>query len=197
MKKIFMFVMAAVAMTFASCGNKTEGDVATEDSLSIDTIATIDAEQDPVQALTAAVEAGDASKITELINQAGEKLQSLTGEEAKTYAYQLQKFVEENKEKLEAVSVSTTTLSDLVNAVTNLPETATDAANAAADAAKADAQKVADDAKAAAQQKAEEVKAAAVQKTNEAVNTAAQKASNAANNAIDKAAADAKKSLGI
>lgn len=192
-----MFAMAAVAMTFASCGNKTEGEVATEDSLSIDTIATIDAEQDPVEALSAAVETGDATKISELINQASQKLQGLTGDEAKEYAFQLQKFVEENKAKLEEVAVSTTTLSDLVNAVTNVPETATEVATAAKEAVKADAQKVADDAKAAAQQKAEEVKAAAEKKANEAVNAAAQKASNAAANAIDKAAADAKKSLGL
>ena len=185
MKKLFVFAMAIASISFVSCGNGTNGEVATDDSLAADTVATLET-GDPIEVLNSAIQTADASQIQTLISQATEKLQNMTGDEAKEYAFQLQKFVEEHKAELEAKSIETTTVSDLVNAVTNVPEAATEAATAAKEAAKADAQKVADDAKAAAQKKADE-----------AVNAATQKAAEKTNSAIDAAAAKTKSKLGL
>jgi len=184
MKKLFMFVMAAAALTFAACGNKTaEG--ACEDSLCCDSAACLSEECDPVAALSAAVESQDAGKVQSLLDAAKEKLNSLSAEEKAEYASKLQEFVETNKEKIEAVGVSTATVSSVIEAVKNLPTTVEGVANDAADAAKADAKNA-----------TQEAEKAAVDKANEVVNDAASKAASKASDAINDAASKLNSKLG-
>jgi len=194
MKKIFVLIMAAAAISFTACdGNKTEG-AAAEDSLATDTVATV---ADPVAALTEAVQTGDPATIVEALKTATNDIVNLSDEQKAEYTSKLKAFVEEHKDKLEEIAAGNATLAGLVSTIKELPTSATDAATDAVDAAKADASEAVENVKDAASEKAEEVKAAAEKKVNDAVNDATQKATDAASDAIDKAAEKTKKSLGL
>ncbi|MCF0197761.1 MAG: hypothetical protein HUK02_00355 [Bacteroidaceae bacterium] len=195
MKKVFLFAMAAVAMSFAACGNKTAENAAGVDS--IDTVAVIDEVVDPIDALTEVVN-GDLTKAPELIESAKAKVQELIAagnlDEAKKYALKLQEWAESNKEKLENANINVANIVDLVKGVPGATE---DAAKAGVDAAKADAQSVAEGVENAVKDAAKDAKAAAEQKVAEETAKAQKAATDAANKAIDDAAAKAKKGLGL
>ena len=120
-------------------------------------------------------------------------------EAAKTYASSVQKFIDENSEKINTVAKGETTVVSLINGIKNLPTSAETTAEAAAAAVMSDAQTVAnaavDVAKATAEQKVSEAKAEAVKKVTEATAPAVQKAAEAAAaGAAAKAKVDEKKS---
>lgn len=189
MKKFFVCALGAAALTFAACGNKTkQADCC--DSTCVDSAAAATA--DPVASLTDALKNADATQVEALLKQAGETLETLGAEEKAKYAYKLQEFIATNKSKLDELNVNTVTVSSLVDAVKNLPQTATGLADDAASAAKSDAQQVAAETKAAAvekvNEKVEETKAAAVEKANEKVDEAAKAASDKVNEGLSKAA---------
>ncbi|MBQ8938469.1 MAG: hypothetical protein IJ142_00625, partial [Bacteroidaceae bacterium] len=129
---------------------------------------------------------------------------------AKTYTETINKFIAENAEKLKAIGASTT-ISEALSNVENLPssllEAATSAANGVAATATEQAeaaQQAVDAAKAAVEAAPEAVKEAAKEavdaakaKGEEAAAAAQQKAQEQANKAIDDAAAAAKKKLGL
>ncbi|MDD7303884.1 MAG: hypothetical protein PUG76_05050 [Prevotellaceae bacterium] len=188
MKKLFVCALGVAALTFAACGNKTkQADCC--DSTCVDSTAVA---ADPVAALSDALKNADAAKVEALLKQAGTTLESLGAEEKAQYAYKLQEFISNNKAKLEELNVNTLSVTSLVDAVKNLPQTATGLAGEAADAAKSDAQQVASETKAAvvekATEKVEETKAAAVEKANEKVDEAAKAAGNKVNEGLNKAA---------
>ncbi len=210
MKKVFALAATAAVIMFSSCGGNTGSKVAEEDSLAIDTVATLDEDttEDVEATLTETLQSGNAEQIKAAIDQAAQEVQKALDNgdqaEAEKYASQLRAFVDQNADKLKQLDVNTITVSSLVNAVKNLPAsaeaTAQDAksaakadANAAKEAANAAADKAKADAKAAADQAVEDAKA----KANEKVDEAASKASDKADKAVQDAAAKAKKKLGL
>lgn len=210
MKKSFALAAMAAFVMFSSCGGNTGGKVAQEDSLVIDTVATLeqDTTEDVQAQLTETLQSGDAAQVQAAIEKvAGEvqaAIQSGDQQAAEKYASQIKAFVEQNADKLKALDVNTLTVGNLIDAAKNLPanarQTAHDGknavkadANAAREAADAAAEKAKADAKAAADQAVEDAKEKAGEKVDEAAAKASEKADQAVQDATDKA----KKKLGL
>ncbi|MBR1791558.1 MAG: hypothetical protein IJ754_07385 [Bacteroidaceae bacterium] len=219
MKKIMTLVIAAAAISLASCGGKTNSNTAELDSLTTETVAEEEvapAEQagQVVALLQEQIKNADPEQIKAIGAQVAEKVAEFLakGDEAaaKTYTETINKFIAENAEKLKAIGASTT-ISEALSNVENLPssllEAATSAANGVAVTATEQAeaaQQAVDAAKAAVEAAPEAVKEAAKEavdaakaKGEEAAAAAQQKAQEQANKAIDDAAAAAKKKLGL
>jgi len=219
MKKIMTLVIAAAAISLASCGGKTNSNTAELDSLTTETVAEEEvapAEQagQVVALLQEQIKNADPEQIKAIGAQVAEKVAEFLakGDEAaaKTYTETINKFIAENAEKLKAIGASTT-ISEALSNVENLPssllEAATSAANGVAATATEQAeaaQQAVDAAKAAVEAAPEAVKEAAKgavdaakAKGEEAAAAAQQKAQEQANKAIDDAAAAAKKKLGL
>lgn len=201
MKKIFLFACVA-ALTFASCGNKTKADAEATDSVAEATV-----EQTPADSIISVIstqlESDDPATVQKSLETVKETYAKLVEsgdvEAAKTYASSVQKFIDENSEKINTVAKGETTVVSLINGIKNLPTSAETTAEAAAAAVMSDAQTVAnaavDVAKATAEQKVSEAKAEAVKKVTEATAPAVQKAAEAAAaGAAAKAKVDEKKS---
>ena len=197
MKKILLAVMAVAAIGFTSCGNKTQQ--ADAETAAVDSVAIIDsiaqgAAQETIDALTADLEANDASKLQATLEGIKAKIAEIVKnnpEVAKEYVVKVQTFLKENADKVKAlvgdnaaVAAALSAVTDIepANVVNGLLEQVGDAATEAKDAAVD-----------AANQKVEEAKQAAEEKANEAKEAAKQKA----NEAIDNAAASAKSKLGL
>ena len=204
MKKILLAVMAVAAIGFTSCGNKTQ-QAETVDSVAIvDSLAGAAAQAD-IDAISALLNGGDATKLQEALAAVKEKIATLIKENpevAKEYVAKVQTFLKDNADKVKAVvgdnaavqtavsAITETEPADIVNGfLTSVGDAATEAKDAAVDAAN---QQV-DAAKQAVEDKANEVKDAADKKVQEAKDAAKQKA----NDAIDNAAKDVKKGLGL
>lgn len=219
MKKIMTLVIAAAAISLTSCGGKTNSNTAELDSLTTETVAEEEvapAEQagQVVALLQEQIKNADPEQIKAIGAQVAEKVAEFLakGDEAaaKTYTETINKFIAENAEKLKAIGASTT-ISEALSNVENLPssllEAATSAANGVAATATEQAeaaQQAVDAAKAAVEAAPEAVKEAAKEavdaakaKGEEAAAAAQQKAQEQANKAIDDAAAAAKKKLGL
>ena len=205
MKKIVFAVMAMVAIGFTACGNKTQqAEVAVDSAAIVDSLASAAAQTD-IDAISALLNGGDATKLQEALTAVKEKIATLIKENpevAKEYVAKVQDFLKENSDKVKAIvgdnvaaatalsAVTETAPADIVNGFLNtVGEAATDAKDAAVDAAN-NAKDAAVD---AANQKVDEAKKAVEDKANEAKDAAKQKA----NDAIDNAAKDVKKGLGL
>ena len=205
MKKIVFAVMAMVAIGFTACGNKTQqAEVAVDSAAIVDSLASAAAQKD-IDAISALLNGGDATKLQEALTAVKEKIATLIKENpevAKEYVAKVQDFLKENSDKVKAIvgdnvaaatalsAVTETAPADIVNGFLNtVGEAATDAKDAAVDAAN-NAKDAAVD---AANQKVDEAKKAVEDKANEAKDAAKQKA----NEAIDNAAKDVKKGLGL
>ena len=206
MKKFVLAVMAVAAIGFtASCGNKTQQAEVEVDSVAIvDSLASAAAQTD-IDAISALLNGGDATKLGEALAAVKEKIAKLIKENpevAKEYVAKVQDFLSENSEKIQAVVGQNETVQVAVNALTeaepadiingflsSVGEAATEVKDATVDAAN---QQV-DAAKQAVQDKANEAKDAADKKVQETKDAAKQKA----NEAIDNAAKDVKKGLGL
>ena len=197
MKKILLAVMAVAAIGFTSCGNKTQQ--ADAETAAVDSVAIVDsiaqgAAQETIDALTADLEANDASKLQATLESIKVKIAEIVKnnpEVAKEYVVKVQNFLKENADKVKAlvgdnaaVAAALSAVTDIepANVVNGLLEQVGDAATEAKDAAVD-----------AANQKVEEAKQAAADKANEAKEAAKEKA----NEAIDNAAASAKSKLGL
>lgn len=219
MKKIMTLVIAAAAISLASCGGKTNSNTAELDSLTTETVAEEEvapAEQagQVVALLQEQIKNADPEQIKAIGAQVAEKVAEFLakGDEAaaKTYTETINKFIAENAEKLKAIGASTT-ISEALSNVENLPSSLLEAATSAANGVAATAteqteaaQQAVDAAKAAVEAAPEAVKEAAKEavdaakaKGEEAAAAAQQKAQEQANKAIDDAAAAAKKKLGL
>ena len=206
MKKFVLAVMAVAAIGFtASCGNKTQQAEVEVDSVAIvDSLASAAAQTD-IDAISALLNGGDATKLGEALAAVKEKIAKLIKENpevAKEYVAKVQNFLSENSEKIQAVVGQNETVQVAVNALTeaepddiikgflsSVGDAATEVKDATVDAAN---QQV-DAAKQAVQDKANEAKDAADKKVQETKDAAKQKA----NEAIDNAAKDVKKGLGL
>ena len=206
MKKFVLAVMAVAAIGFtASCGNKTQQAEVEVDSVAIvDSLASAAAQTD-IDAISALLNGGDATKLGEALAAVKEKIAKLIKENpevAKEYVAKVQNFLSENSEKIQAVVGQNETVQVAVNALTeaepddiikgfltSVGDAATEVKDAAVDAANEQV----DAAKQAVEDKANEAKDAADKKVQETKDAAKQKA----NDAIDNAAKDVKKGLGL
>ena len=219
MKKLFILAIAAVAMTFASCGNKA-ANAGGEDSTAVDSTEAVaqqaqEAADGAISNLTEILKGKDANALKDAIEsikaKAGEFL-AQNPDLAKEYLTKVQNFLKENADKVKAlvgdnaavgaaVSALTETSADdvisgLSAALGDVKAAGVDAAANAADAANKATEAVKnapEAAKDAANKAVEDAKAKANEKAQEAVNDAKDKA----NKQIDKAASDAKKALGL
>ena len=128
MKKSFALAAVAAFVMLSSCGGSTSSKVAEEDSLVIDTVATLeqDTTEDVQAQLTESLQSGDAAQVQAAIEKvAGEvqaAIQSGDQQAAEKYASQIKAFVEQNADKLKALDVNTLTVGNLIDAAKNLPE---------------------------------------------------------------------------
>lgn len=128
MRKFFALAAFCIAISFASCGNHSGAEVAVEDSLRIDTVATLDQSQtieNVAASLTDHMEKGDAAAVKKIIEEVKEQILLLveTGdnETAAQYVAKVQGFVEENKDKLQEIAAeSTVTMDDIITLVKEL-----------------------------------------------------------------------------
>ena len=204
MKKIVFVVMAVAAIGFTSCGNKTQQAEAVDSVAIVDSLAGAAAQGD-IDAISALLNGGDATKLGEALAAVKEKIAKLIKENpevAKEYVAKVQNFLSENSEKIQAVVGQNETVQVAVNALTEAEpddiikgflSSVGDAATEVKDAAVDAANEQVDAAKQAVEDKANEAKEAADQKVQETKDAAKQKA----NDAIDNAAKDVKKGLGL
>ena len=204
MKKIVFVVMAVAAIGFTSCGNKTQQAEAVDSVAIVDSLAGAAAQGD-IDAISALLNGGDATKLGEALAAVKEKIAKLIKENpevAKEYVTKVQDFLSENSEKIQAVVGQNETVQVAVNALTEAEpddiikgflSSVGDAATEVKDAAVDAANEQVDAAKQAVEDKANEAKEAADQKVQETKDAAKQKA----NDAIDNAAKDVKKGLGL
>jgi Fe2+ transport system protein B len=204
MKKIVFVVMAVAAIGFTSCGNKTQQAEAVDSVAIVDSLAGAAAQGD-IDAISALLNGGDATKLGEALAAVKEKIAKLIKENpevAKEYVAKVQNFLSENSEKIQAVVGQNETVQVAVNALTEAEpddiikgflSSVGDAATEVKDAAVDAANEQVDAAKQAVEDKANEAKEAADKKVQETKDAAKQKA----NDAIDNAAKDVKKGLGL
>ena len=222
MKKILFAVMAVVAISLTSCGNKTQQGEATDSTAIVESLAG-EAAQGIIDELKAQIEAGDLTKLQGALVAAKDKVVELIKENpevAKEYVAKVQTYLKENAEQVQAVvgdnvaaaaalsaitevepaSIVNGLLESAGNAATGVKDAAVDAAASQVEAGKTAVEQKVDDAKAAAQQKVDDAKAAAQQKAAAAQAAAQQKAAEGkqkTGEAIDNAAAAAKQKLGL
>lgn len=197
--------MAVVAISFASCGNKTEkaeccDTTACEckcDTCQCDPCECAQAKccgECPVKALAEKLEAGDAEAVGTALTEAQTKIEALVAEgkteEAQKLGSAIKAFVEENKAKLADAQI---TVDNIVSTIAAIPAAAEATAEAGAEAVKADAQAVKEGAEAAANAAVEAGKAKAEEAATEAVEAGKAEA----NKQIDKGVDAAKKKLGL
>ena len=202
MKKAFIFA-AALALTFSSCGNKTQNTVANADSaavvaneeggaeLSEDNKTTID---NLTAELQKAIDVKDAKTTISVLANLQTIYKNLAEEgkleEAKAYGSAIKKFVNDNAESLKTIASGNSTVESLVNGIINLPTSAAATAEDAKAAITSDVVQLASPAIAKGETVVETAKAAAemVKNAPEAVKNAAE---NAAKAAVDDAATKA------
>lgn len=216
MKKAIIFA-AALALTFSSCGNKTQNAAANADSaavvaneeggaeLSADNQTTID---NLTAELQKAIDAKDAKTTISVLANLQTIYKNLAEEgkleEAKAYGSAIKKLVNDNAESLKTIASGNSTVESLVNGIINLPTSAAATAEDAKAAITSDVVKLASPAIAKGETVVETAKAAAEMVKNapeavknaaeaakSAVNNAASTAENAAKTAVDDAAAKA------
>lgn len=204
MKKLFAMVLAVAAISFASCGNKTEKEGCDQDTCACkcdpcecDPCECAEKEccgECPMKVLDEKLEAGDAEGVTAALTKVQEKIQELLAEgkaeEAQKLGSAIKAFIEANQEKLSEASIN---VDNICSVIKSLPEVAVETAEDGAEAVKTDAEAVANAAVEAGKAKANEKLNEGAAKANEAIDEAANKA----NDAIDKAAAKASKKLGL
>lgn len=198
MKKLMMIVMAAMAIGFASCGNKAQQ--APADEVVADSTAAFDVEtaiNEATAQLSEQIEAKDANKLQQVIEaiQAKEaEILKQNPDAAKEYVTKVQDFLKENAEQIKSFVGENAAAQAAVNALTATPaETIVNGLMQAVDGVKAAGEDAAD----AAQEVVEGAVDNAKQAGQDAVDAAKQKANEEIDNAANKAADEAKKALGI
>ena len=212
MKKVLFMVMAAAAISFASCGGNKNTEAPADET---EQVADFDVDA-AMSNLQTQLESGDASALQKALEAVKEQVAKLDPAVAKEYVAKVQDFLKENAEKVKEVvgdnAVVTTLVSSIVETpaesliesvqqtLGNLGQAGQEAAEATADQAKQAAENAVDNAKQAVEDKANE----AANKANEAVNKQVEKANEAVDKAkedagkeIDKAADKVKKGLGL
>lgn len=189
MKKTFIFAFALV-VALASCGNKAEQSANSGSAEVEATAETPDAEEvmeTVTSALAANVAQGDVEKVKATLTTIQIKYQDLVQsgklEEAKKYAVEVQKYINDNAEQIKSMTGNNQAIATLIDGIKALPT---------------DASTTAEQAITAVQKSADALLKVEAGKVNDAVNAevdkAKQKAADAVNAEVDKAkqkAADA------
>jgi len=221
MKKVFVLVAVACAVTLASCngGNsgKGENDSTCVESAEVDEPAVNQELEDIKGEIEEGIASGQPDVVISSIKVYKEKIASLikAGDTATAQKYidELNSYVEDNKETINSVSatvseVANTTVADLVNQIAAVPSqvknTAEEAAEGVVNDAKEAVKTKVDETVEGAKQKASDAVNEQKQKVSDAVNEQKQKAGDAvseqqkkANDAVNKAASDVKSKLGL
>lgn len=133
MKKVILSIMAVAAISFSSCGNKTEngGDAdSTTNEMEVNVLPDWTVAEQAVKSLDASLEIGTPEDVEDCVERMEVQVTRLIEQgkldEAKAYAEKIQNFVKENKEKLAATGsalvssfVSSTEKLDLNNLETS------------------------------------------------------------------------------
>lgn len=198
MKKIVFMMMAACAIGFTSCGNKTQQ--APADEVAADSVAAFDLETaigEATAQLTEQIEAKDANKLQQTIEAIQAKVAEILKQNpdaAKEYVTKVQEFLKENAEQIKAFVGDNAAAQAAVNALTATPaETIVSGLMQAVDGVQAAGEAAAD----AAQDAAQDAVDAAKQAGQDAVDAAKQKANDEIDKAANDAADKAKKALGL
>ena len=210
MKKVFVLVAVACAVTLASC-NGAGSAKGEKDSVAVESVETAEAQvnqelEDIMGEIEEGVATGQADAVISSIKVYKEKIAVLikTGDTATAQKYidKLNAYVENNKETINSVGTAVseaagTTVTDLANQIAAVPSQVKNTAEEAAEG-------VVNDAKEAVKTKVDETVEGAKQKAGDAVNEQRKKASDAvseqqkkANDAVNKAASDVKSTLGL
>ncbi len=198
MKKILLAVMAVAAIGFTSCGgNKTEQGEAVDSVALIDSLSE-EAIQETLDALNGVIDAKDADKLKEVLEDSKAKVAELVKQNpelAKAYVAKLQKFLKENKDKVSEFAGKTAGTQDAIDAI--ISDESEDGFGGLIGALEDKAEAAKENAEAAANQAKEATKAAAKKQVEDTKAAAKEQASKAIDNAAKNAANDAKKSLGL
>lgn len=144
MKKTIFMAIAAMAITFAGCGNKTAAPVGTADSDSI--IAFSEESQTTSDYLTTELQKALKANNSERTIASLATLQAIyknlvdNGKlnEALSYGAAIKNFINENAEAIKKVASGNTTIANLVEGIKKLPTTATTTTEEAKNAVAAD-----------------------------------------------------------
>jgi hypothetical protein len=217
MKKLFFAVAAVAALTFASCGNKSNANAEAADSLKDSTMVdAADLAPETVSTfnalstqLTDALEEGNTEEVTQALAnlEAAYKTLANSGnlEEVKGYGLRVKKLIAEHEAKIKSVADGDVTIANLISGIEALPTSAEMTLNDAKNAVSNDVVDLASEAlqrgaaaEASAEAAAEALKnapAAAKEAAKEAAENAVSEAKNAANAAANEAANNARENV--
>ncbi len=218
MKKVFVLVAVACAMTLASCNGGNSG-TSENGSLAVESAeAAVNQELEDIKGeIEEGIATGQADAVISSIKVYKEKIAALimAGDTATAQKYidDLNSYVVNNKETINSVSTAVseaanTTVADLVNQIAAAPSqvknTAEEAAEGVVNDAKEAVRSKVDETVEAQKQQVSDAVEAQKQKASDAVNEQKKKASEAvseqqkkANDAVNKAANDVKSKLGL
>ncbi len=221
MKKVFVLVAVACAMTLASCNGGNSG-TSENGSLAVESAeageAAVNQELEDIKGeIEEGIATGQADAVISSIKVYKEKIAALimAGDTATAQKYidDLNSYVENNKETINSVSTAVseaanTTVADLVTQIAAVPSqvknTAEEAAEGVVNDAKEAVRSKVDETVEAQKQQVSDAVEAQKQKASDAVNEQKKKASEAvseqqkkANDAVNKAANDVKSKLGL
>lgn len=183
MRKVILSIMAVAAISFSSCGNKTENgadvdSTANEVEAVADSVETAEAEvENVISDLAAGLESSDKAAVETKVAEAQGKIAQLIEEgkldQAKAYAEKIQNFIKENKDKLNATG--STLVSSFVSSaekldLNNIEASAKDWASTVKAVAGDAGSKAVSDVEGAAKDAAQAVAGEAGQKVQDAVN---------------------------
>lgn len=132
MKKLFFAIVAVAAITFTSCGNKTNANAEAADSAMVDTTALAPETMSTFNALKAqlikALDEGNAEGVTTALAnfEAAYKTLANSGEleDLKGYGMLVKNFVAEQADKIKSVASGDVTIANLVSGIEALPTSA-------------------------------------------------------------------------
>lgn len=132
MRKLFFAVVAVAALTFASCGNKSNANAEAVDSTTVDTTALAPETMTTFKALSAqlisALDEGSADAVTQALAnfEAMYKTLANTGnlEDLKGYGVLVKNLIAENADKIKSVANGNATIASLVSSIEALPTSA-------------------------------------------------------------------------
>ena len=186
MKKIFLMAIAAAAISFTSCGNKSNN--AASDAVEANAEVKSAAEN-IISELSKSIENKDVNALQKAVEDAKQQAAEFLAnnpEEAKAYLTQVQTYLKENAESVKSVVGDNTVVSNAVNLLTNT--SADDIVSSLSSVLNTKAA----EAQAAGDAAVEEGKSKAAEKIDEAAEKASQKVQEKVNEAKDKAVEETK-----
>ena len=122
MKKVLFFVMAVMAIGFASCGNKTQANAEASDSAIVVNVE--DEIAGTINVLKEYLDAQDANKLQEALAAVQAKIKEMITndpEAAKQFVSQIQAFLKDNAEKIKTFAGDNAAVITSIDALTEAP----------------------------------------------------------------------------